>query len=52
MLPNFFHTQHLTITQELTVNSTITAKPFYRKNGFIQLIDGKVKKQDLMLKVI
>jgi GNAT superfamily N-acetyltransferase len=38
--------------KELTVNSTITAKPFYRKNGFIQLIDGKVKKQDLMLKVI
>ena len=38
--------------KELTVNSTITAKPFYRKNDFIQLIDGKVKKQDLMLKVI
>lgn len=38
--------------KELTVSSTITAKPFYIKNGFIQLIDGKVKKQDLMLKFI
>jgi putative acetyltransferase len=33
--------------KKLTVNSTITAKPFYRKNGFIQLFDGKVKRQDL-----
>lgn len=38
--------------KQLTVNSTITAKPFYRKNGFIQLFDSKVKRQDLMLKII